>query len=165
GMQAPCWAEAAQAWRGHPNAISPAAEVRVDGAKVALARGLAPATLSATAAAASRFDARPPAPAPSLGDLPAEPDSARARVVEGRFVSKRLGVEGNVPAGFEADVDQPAAELVLRKLQPEARASLLFVPEPVTPELVDGLLQTAATEFANAVGGSSLKLRGAQRTT
>ena len=165
GMQSPCWQEAADANRGKPYAISAAAEARVDGAKVALARGFPQAMLSAAATAATRFDAKPPATAPPLGELPEGQQEEQARVVDGRFVSPRLGLTADVPPGFEADLEQPPAEIVLRKPQPEARASLVFVPEPVTPEIVDGFFQTAAAAFANQVGGSSLKLRGAQRTT
>src|SRR5712692_9933080 len=165
GMQSPCWQEAAEANRGKPYAISAAAEARVDGAKVALARGFPQAMLSAAATAATRFDAKPPATAPPLGELPEGQQEEQARVVDGRFVSPRLGLTADVPPGFEADLEQPPAEIVLRKPQPEARASLVFVPEPVTSEIVDGFFQTAAAAFANQVGGSSLKLRGAQRTT
>jgi hypothetical protein len=86
-------------------------------------------------------------------------------VIDGRFVSQRLGLEADVPPGFEADLQEPAAELVLRKPRPQARASLLFVPEVATPELVESFFETSAVAFANEVGGSSLKLRGSQRTT
>jgi hypothetical protein len=165
GMQSPCWQEAAQANRGKPYAISAAAEARVDGAKVALARGFPQAMLSAAATAATRFDAKPPAAAPPLGELPEGQQEEQARVVDGRFVSPRLGLAADVPPGFEADLEQPPAEIVLRKPHPEARASLVFVPEPVAPETLEAFFQTAATAFANQVGGSSLKLRGAQRTT
>jgi len=165
GMQSPCWQEAADANRGKPYAISAAAEARVDGAKVALARGFPQALLSAAATAATRFDAKPPAAAPPLGELSEGQQEAQARVVDGRFVSPRLGLTADVPPGFEADLEQPPAELVLRKPQPEARASLVFVPEPVAPDTLEGFFLTAATAFANQVGGSSLKLRGAQRTT
>jgi hypothetical protein len=165
GMQSPCWQEGAETNRGKPYAIAAGAEVRVDGAKVALARGFAQSLLSAAATSATRFEAKPPAAVAPLGALPAEAQSERARVVDGRFVSGRLGVEADVPPGFEADLDQPDAEIVLKKPRPEARASLVFVPEAVTPEVLDAFFQTAATAFANEVGGSSLKLRGAQRTT
>jgi hypothetical protein len=165
GMQSPCWQEAAEAHRGKPYAIAAGAEVRVDGAKVALARGFPQALLSAAATGATRFEAKSPGPMAPLGEIPADAQSERARIVDGRFVSARLGVEADVPPGFEADLDQPAAEIVLRKPLPEARASLVFVPEAVTPELVDAFFQTTATAFANEVGSSSLKLRANQRTT
>jgi hypothetical protein len=165
GMQSACWQEAAEANRGKPYAIAAGAEVRVDGAKVGLARGFPQALLSAAATGATRFEAKPPAAVAPLGALAAQAESERARVVDGRFVSGRLGVEADVPPGFEADLDQPDAEIVLKRPRPEARASLLFVPEAVTPELVDAFFQTTATAFANQVGGSSLRLRGAQRTT
>ena len=164
GMQSPCWQEAAAAHAGKPYTIAAAAEVRVDGAKVALARGFPRAMLSAAATAATRFEAKPSAAVTPLGELTAAAQAERARVVDGRFVSARLGVEAMVPPGFEADLDQPSAEIVLRKPQPEARASLVFVPETVTAEIVDAFFETTAMAFANP-GGSSLKLRGAQRTT
>src|SRR5216684_2158882 len=108
GMQSPCWQEAAEASRGKPYAIPAAAEVRVDGAKVALARGLSQAALTAASTAATRFDPKRP---------------------------------------------------------PAARASLVFVPEPATPEVLEGFFETAPSAFANEMGGASLKLRGTQRTT
>jgi hypothetical protein len=165
GMQSPCWQEAAEAYKGKPYAIAAAAEVRIDGVKVALARGLPQQALGSAAAAATRFDGKPAPPAPPLGAVRSDEQDEHARVADGRFVSPRLGIEADVPPGFEADVDQPAAEIVLRKPRPEAQASLLFVPERATPEVVDAFFQTAATAFANEVGGSSLKLRAAQRTT
>jgi hypothetical protein len=164
GMQSPCWQEAAETYRGRPYSISAAAEVRVDGAKVAVARGFPQAMLSAAATAATRFEAKLPADAPPLGEL-AEAGQEHARVVDGRFLSPRLGLQADVPPGFDADLEQPATEIVLHKPLPEARASLVFVPEPVSPETMEGFFQTAAVAFANQVGGSSLKLRGAQRTT
>ena len=165
GMQSPCWQEAAAAHKGKPYAISAAAEVRIDGAKVALARGLPQAALSAAAAAATRFDGKPSPAVPPLGAIRTDDGDERGHVAEGRFVSPRLGIEADVPPGFETDVDQPAAEIVLHKPRPEAKASFLFVPEPVTPEVVDAFFQTTAASFASEVGGSSLKLRAAQRTT
>ena len=86
-------------------------------------------------------------------------------MADGRFVSTRLRVEGDVPPGFDADVEQPTAEIVVRRSRAQANASLLFVPEPPTPESMDGFFQNAATAFANELGGSSLKLRGALHTT
>jgi hypothetical protein len=165
GMQSPCWQEAAEANRGKPYAIPAAAEVRVDGAKVALARGLSQAALTAAATAATRFDPKRPPAAPPLGALPEGPQEEQARVVDGRFESPRLGLEADVPTGFEADLEQPPAEIVLRKPRPPARASLIFVPEPATPEVVEGFFETAPSAFANEMGGASLKLRGTQRTT
>ena len=165
GMQSPCWQEAAEANRGKPYAIQAGAEVRVDGTKVALARGLAQGSLGAAAAAAARFEAKPPPAAPPLGHLPEGSQEEHARVVDGRFESPRLGLQADLPPGFDADLEQPSAEIVLRKPRTPARASLVFVPEPVTPEVVEEFFETAPSAFANEVGGSSLKLRGAQRTT
>ena len=164
-MQSPCWQEAAEANRGKPYAIQAGAEVRVDGTKVALARGLAQGSLGAAAAAAARFEAKPPPAAPPLGHLPEGSQEEHARVVDGRFESPRLGLQADLPPGFDADLEQPSAEIVLRKPRTPARASLVFVPEPVTPEVVEEFFETAPSAFANEVGGSSLKLRGAQRTT
>ena len=165
GMQSPCWQEAAEANRGKPYAIQAAAEVRVEGAKVALARGLPQSSLSGVAEAAARFEGKPLRAAPPLGRIAESPQEEHARVVDGRFESPRLGLQAELPPGFEADVDQPTAEIVLRKPRSPARASLLFVPEPVTPEVVEGFFETVPSAFASEVGGSSLKLRGAQRTT
>jgi hypothetical protein len=165
GMQSPCWQEAAEANRGKPYAIQAAAEVRVEGVKVALARGLPQGSLSGVAEAAARFEAKPLPAAPPLGRIAEGPQEEHARVVDGRFESPRLGLQAELPPGFEADVEQPTAEIVLRKPRSPARASLLFVPEPVTPEVVEGFFETVPSAFASEVGGSSLKLRGAQRTT
>jgi hypothetical protein len=165
GMQSPCWEEAA---RSHPEGfpfVSAAAQVRVDAPKVALARGLPVAALSAAAASASRFDSRLPAPVPPLGHVRQDDGASRARVADGRFVSSRLRVEGDIPPGFEADVEETSAEIVVRRSRPQANASLLFVGEPPTPDSVEAFFQTAATNFANALDGSSLKLRAAVHTT
>ena len=40
----------------------------------------------------------------------------------------------------------------------------MFVPETANPEAVEGFFQSAAASLASELGGSSLKLRGAQRT-
>ena len=130
GMQSPCWDEAA---RSHPEGypfISAAAQVRVDAPRVALARGLPVSALGGAAASASRFDVRKPAPVAPLGQVREDEGGARASVADGRFVSPRLRIEADVPPGFDADVEQPSAEIVVRKSRPQANASLLFVPEP-----------------------------------
>jgi hypothetical protein len=165
GMQNSCWQEAAAQKATGLQRISAAAEVKVAGDKASLARGLSPVALETSAKAALGFDGRIPAPVLPLGELPADPTAVRPRVADGRFVSARLGVEGDVPSGFDADVEQPTAELVLSKSQGFAKAALVFVPEPVTPEAVEGFFQSAASGFATQAGGSNLKLRGAQRTT
>src|SRR6267143_5449417 len=67
---------------GKPYAIAAGAEVRVDGAKVGLARGFPQALLSAAATSATRFEAKPPAAVAPLGELPADAQLARARVVD-----------------------------------------------------------------------------------
>ena len=165
GMQSPCWDEAA---RSHPEGypfISAAAQVRVDAPRVALARGLPVTALGGAAASASRFDVRKPAPVAPLGQVREDEGGARASVADGRFVSPRLRIEADVPPGFDADVEQPSAEIVVRKSRPQANASLLFVPEPPTPDGLEAFFQNAATTFANELGGSSLKLRGALHTT
>ena len=165
GMQGPCWQEAAQLPHEDSSVISAAAEVRVDGAKAALARGLSPQLLGTAAARAAEFDPRIPASVPPLGELPADARAEPAHISDGRFVSARLGIEGEVPPGFDPDLEVPAAELVLRKPRPAALASLMFVPENVNSEAVESFFQTAAASFASELGGSSLRLRGSQRTT
>src|SRR5207245_10738290 len=110
----------------------------------------------------TRFEAKPPAAVTPLGELTPAAQAERARVVGGRFVSVRLGVEAEVPPGFEADLDQPSAEIVLRKPQAEARASLLLVPAAVTAGIVGAFFETTAMAFATQ-GGSTLQLPGAPR--
>jgi hypothetical protein len=132
---------------------------------VALARGLPVTALTAAATTASRFDARTPAPVPPLGQVREDDGASRASVADGRFVSPRLRIEGDVPPGFEADVEQPSAEIVVRRSRPPANASLLFVAESPTPDGVEAFFQNTATSFANDLGGTSLKLRAASHTT
>jgi len=133
---------------------------------VALARGLAQAALGTVTASASKFDARAARPAPPLGEVRGNDDeSARPSVRDGRFVSPRLRVEGDLPIGFDTDIEQPSAEIVLRRSRAQASASLMFVPEPPTSDAMDAFFQNAATTFANELGGSSLKLRAAMHTT
>jgi hypothetical protein len=165
GMQSPCWEEAARAHVDGFPFISAAAQVRVDAPRVALARGLPVTALGVAAASASRFDARMPPAVPPLGQVREDAGASRATVADGRFVSPRLRVEGDVPPGFEADVEQPSVEIVVRKSRPQANASLLFIPEPPTPDSMEAFFQSAATNFANDLGGSSLKLRAALHTT
>ena len=92
GMLASCWQEAAQLHHEGSFTISAAAQVRVDGAKAALARGLSEPVLGPAAARAVEFDPRIPAEVPPLGQLPADAAAERPRVSEGRFVSARLGI-------------------------------------------------------------------------
>ena len=67
GMQSSCWEETARNRSEGVPSISALAQVRVDGSKVALARGLTQGVLGTVAGSASRFDARVARPAPPLG--------------------------------------------------------------------------------------------------
>ncbi|HWE22873.1 MAG TPA: hypothetical protein VG496_02935, partial [Myxococcales bacterium] len=115
GMQSSCWEEAARNRLENASYITALAQVRVDGSRVALARGLSATALSAAATNASRFDARvAPAAAPPLGSVNDDAGAMPARVADGRFVSTRLRIEGDIPIGFDADVEQPRTEIVVR---------------------------------------------------
>ena len=165
GMQSSCWEETARSRRDSGPYISALAQVRVDGSRVAVARGLPAAALSAAAVSASRFDAHVAPSVPPLGEGHDETGATQARVADGRFVSPRLRIEGDLPIGFDADVEQPSIEIVVRRTRSQASASLMFVPEPPTADTVDSFFQNAATAFANEIGGSTLKLRAALQTT
>jgi hypothetical protein len=164
GMQAPCWSDAAASTKGGWR-ISAESEVAMNGAKAALARGFGQLAVRTAAASAVAFAARIPPPAPPLGSVAEPAAAAKGRVTDGRFVDPRLSLEAQVPSGFSADLEQSEAELLLRNPRPPAVAALSFVPEPATPETIDGFFQSAAASFATRIGGSTLKLRAATKTT
>jgi hypothetical protein len=165
GMQSSCWEEMERTGRDRPPFISALAQVRVDGKQASLARGLTPGAVAIAAANAVKFDARVPPRAPPLGQVRDDDGATRAVVANGRFVSTRLRVEGDIPIGFDADVGQPSAEIVVRRSRPQASASLVFVPQSPTTDAMDAFFQSAATTFANELGGSSLKLSALLQTT
>jgi hypothetical protein len=164
GMQAPCWAETAGTGKGGWH-ISADADVEVEGSKAGVARGVGQLAVRAAATSALAFVARIPPPSPPLGAVAETAAAEKGHVTDGKFVDPRLALEADVPSGFDADVEQPETELLLRKPRPPAVAALSFVAEPVTPDGVDGFFQSAAAVFATRIGGTTLKLRDTAKTT
>lgn len=162
-MEQPCWDEAATGERGAAGwTMGAFSKVRSAGNRVVLARGAEQADPAARAALAAPL--APPAPAkPPLGDVPAPAVIERAHVANGRLTSARLGLEGELPAGYDADVSgATTAELAVQRAGPSgAFVSLSLVPEPLTPEGAEAFFQSAAAQAASArMGGKSLTFVG-----
>ncbi|HZX65992.1 MAG TPA: hypothetical protein VFE76_11385, partial [Myxococcales bacterium] len=79
-MQTPCWQDAA---KDPASNISADAEVRVDGPRVGLARGLSRFALESAAASAVGFAGLAPAPTPPLGALKPASASEKTRAEQG----------------------------------------------------------------------------------
>jgi hypothetical protein len=79
-MQTPCWQDAA---KDRASTIAADAEVRVDGPRVGLARGLSRFALESAAASAVGFAGLAPAPTPPLGALKPAAASEKARAEQG----------------------------------------------------------------------------------
>ena len=161
-MQTPCWQDAA---RLPEQEISADAEIRIDGPRVGLARGLSRFALETAATSAATFAGLAPAPTPPLGKVKPAAAAEKGRIEEGRFLDPRLRIEGDLPEGFDADVKQPQQEIVLRKERPTAVATVSFVPEAASPETVNGFFEATATALATQIGGTTVQLKGAQQTT
>jgi hypothetical protein len=159
-MQAPCWQDAAKV---PEQQISANAEIRLDGPRVGLARGLSRFSLETAAASAVAFAGLAPAPMPPLGKVKAAAE--KGRIEDGRFLDPRLRIEGDLPEGFDADLKQPQQEIVLRKERPAAVATVSFVPEAAAPETVNGFFESTAMALATQLGGTTVQLKGAQQTT
>jgi hypothetical protein len=86
-----------------------------------------------------------------------------ARIEDGRFVSARLALAGEVPDGYEADSSNPVAELAIKKTG-AGGASLSFVPEALSGESLDAFFQAASAQIAAAQGGH-LTFLGKERRT
>jgi hypothetical protein len=106
-----------------------------------------------------------PAPTPPLGKVKPPAAAEKGRIEEGRFLDPRLRIEADLPEGFDADLKQPQQEIVLRKEQPTAVATVSFVPEAAAPETVNGFFEATAMALATQLGGTSVQLKGAQQTT
>jgi hypothetical protein len=160
-MQTPCWQ---QAGKEPGQEISAASEVRIDGPRVGLARGLSRFALETAATSASAFAGLAPAPTPPLGAMNRSAEVEGSHLKDGRFIDPRVAIVGELPPGFDADLSQPEQEIVLRKEEPAAVASVSFVPEAASAEMVDGFFQTTALAMATALGGSTLEPKGTQKT-
>jgi hypothetical protein len=136
-------------------------KVRSAGNRVVLARGAEQADAAARAALAAPL-APLPAAKPPLGDVPAPAGIERARVANGHLSSARLGLEGELPAGYEADLSGATAEVAVQRPGPSgAFVALSLVPEPLTPEGADAFFQSAAAQAASArMAGKSLSFVG-----
>jgi len=161
-MQTPCWQDAA---RLPEQQISADAEIRLDGPRVGLARGLSRFALETAAASAATFAGLAPAPLPPLGKVKPPAGAEKGRIEEGRFLDPRLRLGADLPEGFDADVKQPQQEIVLRKERPTAVATVTFVPEAAEPATVNGFFEATATALATQLGGMAVQLKGAQQTT
>jgi hypothetical protein len=164
----PCWEDQGASARGPSGwTITRASKVGASGSLVAVVRG--GIGLDAALARQLAAAAPVPAPAPPLGEVPAPLPAEPARVEGNRFVSPRLGLEGELPEGFTADSGNPAAEMAIsRKGPPSGSAALSFMPVSLAGEAVDTFFQTASGQFAATRGAhltfvrkSSIKLAGA----
>jgi hypothetical protein len=160
-MQTPCWQDAAKL---PEQQISADAEVRLDGPRVGLARGLSRFALESAAVSAVTFAGLAPAPVPPLGKAKPSAAAEKGRIEEGRFLDPRLRIEGDLPEGFDADLKQPQQEIVLRKERPTAVATVSFVAQAAAPETMNGFFESTAMELATQLGGTTVQLRGAQQT-
>ena len=161
-LMQPCWQDPAasgpnpQGWTIAPSARSGGSEELV-----AVARG----SIDLEAAVSRQLAVRVvmPKPSPPLGEVPEPKPVPPVRVEEGRFVSARLALAGEVPEGYEADAGNPAAELAIKK-GGAGGATLSLVPETLKGESLDAFFQAASAQIAAAQGGHLTFLGKAQRT-
>lgn len=161
-LMQPCWEDRAA---GGPNplgwTIAPSARSGGAGDLVAVARGSVDLSAAVSRQLAVRV-ATPPA-SPPVGDAPPPAAVPPARVEDGRFVSARLALAGEVPEGYEADSGNPLAELSIKKTG-AGGATLTFVPEALAGEALDAFFQAASAQIAAAQGGHLTFLGKAKRT-
>ncbi|MGZ6123911.1 MAG: hypothetical protein ACXWLR_03070, partial [Myxococcales bacterium] len=104
-----------------------------------------------------------PPPSPPVGNAPPPPSVPPARIEDGRFVSARLALSGEVPEGYEADSSNPVAELAIKKTG-AGGATLSFVPESLAGEALDAFFQAASAQIAASQGGHLTFLGKSKRT-
>jgi len=147
----PCWQEQASSGAGPGGwSIAPGSRVAGSADLVAVVRGNIEPGGAISRQLALR--AAVPPPAPPLGNAPPPASAGPVRVDNGRFVSPRLALTGEVPPGYEADATNPVAELAIKK-SGSGGATVSFVPEPLTGDALDSFFQTASTQIAAAQGG------------
>ncbi len=148
----PCWQEQAAAARSPAGwTIAGPSKVVASGNLVAVVRGAV--ALDAGAARQLAVAVPVPALAPPLGNVPAPAPVAPTRIEGSRFVSARLGLEGEVPQGFTADAANPAAEMTISHTGPPAgSAALSFMPVPLAGDSADTFFQTASGQLAATRG-------------
>jgi hypothetical protein len=161
-LMQPCWQDPAasgpnpQGWT-----IAAAARSGGSGEVVAVARG----SVDLEAAISRQLAARvvTPKPAPPLGDLPEPAAVPPVRVEDGRFVSARLALAGEVPEGYETDPSSGIAELAIKK-GGAGGATVSLVPEALKGEALDAFFQSASAQIAAVQGGHLTFLGKAKRT-
>src|SRR5436190_4531949 len=160
-MVQPCWQDQASAGPS-PIGWSIAAPSRITGSGelVGVARG----GIDLGAALSRQLAVRVlrPAAAPPLGNMPPPPTVQPARVDNGRFVSPRLALAGDVPDGYETDSSNPMAELAIRKTG-AGGATVSFVPESLKGDSLESFFQAASTQIAVAQGGQLTYVGKSQR--
>jgi hypothetical protein len=160
-MQA-CWEDPASSG---PNSlgwkIAPSARSGGTADLVAVARG----SIDLSAAVSTQLAAKVLAklPSPPVADAPPPPAVPTARIEDGRFVSARLALSGEVPDGYETESTNPLYELAIRKTG-AGGATLTFIPAALAGESLDEFFQAASTQVAKAQGGHLTFLGKAQRT-
>jgi hypothetical protein len=161
-LMQPCWEDPAG---GGPNplgwTIAPSARSGGSADLVAVARG----SIDLGAALSRQLAVRvvTPRPAPPVGNAPPPPSLPATQVEDGRFVSARLALSGEVPEGYETDSSNPVSELAIKKTG-AGGATLSFVPEALSGESLDAFFQSASAQIAAAQGGHLTFLGKAQRT-
>lgn len=175
-MESPCWEERASDAAANGWTMTSAHRIRTEGAKVVLVRGLPEAQLSAVLSAGLAFElSRQPQLAP-LGSLALPLSRARATLESGHFRSGRLGLEGVVPAGFEALVagpdlasdalgpPEPNRELLLKIAHGEAPGLLsLSLVSTLGDQGSEAFFQAAARGFSSAAHAGTLSLVGTRQ--
>lgn len=160
-LMQPCWEDPAG---GGPNplgwTIAPSARSGGSGDLVAVARG----SVDLGAALSRQLAVRvvTPRPSPPVGNAPPPPSLPPTQVEDGRFVSARLALSGEVPEGYETDPSNPVSELAIKKTG-AGGATLSFVPEALSGESLDAFFQSASAQIAAAQGGHLTFLGKAQR--
>ncbi|HZR11200.1 MAG TPA: hypothetical protein VFA79_21600 [Myxococcales bacterium] len=161
-LMQPCWEDPSTSGP-NPLGWSIAAAARSGGSEavVAVARG----SIDLAAAVVKQLATRvvTPRSAPPVGNAAPPPSVPPTRIEDGRFVSARLALSGDVPEGYDADSSNPVTELAIKK-NGAGGATLSFVPEALAGESLDAFFQAASAQIAAAQGGH-LTFLGKERRT